>query len=171
MSRRARRNHTSASKAKVALAAVKGDRMLAQLAEQFDLHPDQSASWKAQLEGGAVDVFGPGSGNPAALPAVDAKSLHAKIGELTLENEFLEGALSRRCLLPTASGAFCRPRGSPPSGKKGAFRCADREEACRRGTVESELGLVPPARSAARPNPACLRGTALVGRHSEGGWC
>ena len=87
MSRRARRNHTPAFKAKVALAAVKGDRTLAQLAEQFDIHPNQIASWKAQLEGGAADVFGPGGGNAVALPAIDVKSLHAKIGELTLEND------------------------------------------------------------------------------------
>ena len=100
MSRRARRNHTPAFKAKVALAAVKGDRTLAQLAEQFDIHPNQIASWKAQLEGGAADVFGPGGGSAAAtLPAIDVKSLHAKIGELTLENDFLEGALSKAGLL------------------------------------------------------------------------
>ena len=87
MSRRARRNHTPAFKAKVALAAVKGDRTLAQLAEHFDVHPNQITSWKALLEGGAADVFGPGGGNAAALPVVDVKSLHAKIGELTLEND------------------------------------------------------------------------------------
>jgi transposase len=57
MSRRARRNHTPAFKAKVALAAVKGDRTLAQLAEQFDVHPNQITSWKAQLEGGAVSLI------------------------------------------------------------------------------------------------------------------
>ena len=61
MSRRARRNHTPAFKAKVALAAVKGDRTMAQLAEQFDVHPNQITAWKAQLEGGAADVFGPGA--------------------------------------------------------------------------------------------------------------
>ena len=60
MSRRPRRNHTPAFKSKVALAAVKGDRTLAQLAEQFDVHPNQITSWKAQLESGAADVFGPG---------------------------------------------------------------------------------------------------------------
>ena len=87
MSRRSRRNHSPAFKAKVALAALKGDRTLAQLAEQFDVHPNQIASWKAQLEGGAADVFGLGGGNGAAPPAVDVKSLHAKIGELTLEND------------------------------------------------------------------------------------
>ena len=53
----------------------------------------------ARLEGGAADVFGPGSGNGAAHPAVEVKSLHAKIGELTLENDFLEGALSKAGLL------------------------------------------------------------------------
>jgi transposase len=67
MSRRARRNHTPAFKAKVALAAVKGDRTLVQLAEQFDVHPNQITSWKAQLEGGAADVFGPGHGNATPL--------------------------------------------------------------------------------------------------------
>jgi len=97
MSRRPRRNHTPAFKAKVALAAIKGDRTLAQIAEQFDVHPNQVTSWKAQLEGGAAEVFGPGSG--PAQPAVDVKLLHAKIGELTLENDFLEGALTKAGLL------------------------------------------------------------------------
>ena len=96
MSRRPRRNHTPAFKAKVALAAVKGDRTLAQLAEQFDVHPNQITSWKAQLEEGAADVFGSGG---VVQPAVDVKSLHAKIGELTLENDFLEGALGKAGLL------------------------------------------------------------------------
>ena len=93
MKRRPRRNHTPAFKAKVALAAIKGDRTLAQLAEQFDVHPNQITLWKAQLESGAADVFGPGGGNATAQPAVDVKSLHAKIGELTLE--ILEGALNK----------------------------------------------------------------------------
>ena len=74
MSRRPRRNHTPAFKAKVALAAVKGDRTLSQLAEQFDVHPNQVTSWKAQLEGGAADVFGPGGGNAAAQPAGTTRS-------------------------------------------------------------------------------------------------
>ncbi|WP_334386903.1 IS3 family transposase [Bradyrhizobium sp. AZCC 2262] len=87
MSRRARRNHSAAFKAKVALAAIKGDRTIAQLAEHFDVHPNQITAWKSQLEGNASEVFGPGGGPPAA-PAVDVKSLHAKIGELTLENGF-----------------------------------------------------------------------------------
>ena len=99
MSRRPRRNHAPAFKAKLALAAIKGDRTLAELAEQFDVHPNQITSWKAQLEGGAADIFGPGGGNAAAQPVVDVKSLHAKIGELTLENDFLGGALSKAGLL------------------------------------------------------------------------
>ena len=96
MPRRPRRNHTPTFKAKVAIAALKGDRTLAELAEQFDVHPNQITTWKAQLEGGAAEVFVSGS---AAQPAVDVKSLHAKIGELTLENDFLEGALSKAGLL------------------------------------------------------------------------
>ncbi len=82
----------------MALAAIKGDRTIAQLAEQFDVHPNQITSWKMQLEGGAMDVFGPGGGK-SAEPTIDVKSLHAKIGELTLENDFLEGALSKAGLL------------------------------------------------------------------------
>jgi putative transposase len=87
MSRRPRRNHTPGFKAKVALAAVKGDRTIAQFAEHFDVHPNQITTWKSQLESGASEIFG--SGSPAlAPPAVDVKSLHAKIGELTLESDF-----------------------------------------------------------------------------------
>ena len=97
MQRRPRRNHTPAFKAKVALAAIKGDRTLAQLAEQFDVHANQITAWKAQLESGAAEVFGPGG--QAVVPAIDVKSLHAKIGELTLENDFLEGALTKAGLL------------------------------------------------------------------------
>jgi transposase-like protein len=85
--RRPRRNHTPAFKAQVALAAIKGDRTLAQLAEQFDVHPNQITAWKAQLESSAAHVFGPGGANGTASPAVDVKALHAKIGELTLEND------------------------------------------------------------------------------------
>ena len=96
MSRRPRRNHSPAFKAKVALAAIKGEKTLADLAQQFDVHPNQITQWKAQLLEGAVGVFGSG---PRTEPAVDLKSLHAKIGELTLENDFLEGALSKAGLL------------------------------------------------------------------------
>jgi transposase len=86
MSRRPRRNHSPAFKAKVALAAIKGDRTITQLAEHFDVHPNQVTTWKAQLEGAASEVFGAGGTAPAE-PAIDVKSLHAKIGELTLEND------------------------------------------------------------------------------------
>ena len=94
MIRRPRRNHSPAFKAKVALAAVKGDRTIAQLAEHFDVHPNQITIWKSQLETSASKIFGPGGGTPAT-PVVDVKSLHAKIGELTLENDFLEQALTK----------------------------------------------------------------------------
>lgn len=97
MSRRPRRNHSPDFKAKVALAAVKGDRTLAELAKKFDVHPNQIAQWKDQLLAGAASAFG-AEGRPAE-PPVDVKALHAKIGELTLENDFLEGALSKAGLL------------------------------------------------------------------------
>jgi transposase len=97
MIRRPRLNHTPAFKAKVALAAVKGEMTLADLAQQFDVHPNQITQWKAQLLEGAAGVFGLAAG--PVTPTVDVKSLHAKIGELTLENDFLEGALSKAGLL------------------------------------------------------------------------
>jgi transposase len=99
MNRRPRRNHTPAFKAKVALAAVKGELTLAELAQQFDVHPNQVTQWKAQLLEGAAGLFGSAAGAGPTAAAVDLKSLHAKIGELTLENDFLEGALSKAGLL------------------------------------------------------------------------
>ncbi|HEX6826164.1 MAG TPA: IS3 family transposase [Nitrospiraceae bacterium] len=91
MSKRPRRNHTPGFKAKVALAAIKGDRTLVQLSEHFDVHVNQITTWKAQLEGSAAEVFGTGGSSPTE-PVVDVKSLHAKIGELTLENGFFRGS-------------------------------------------------------------------------------
>ena len=77
MSRRPRRNHTPAFKAKVALAAIKGDRTLAQPAEQFDVHPNQITSWKTPLEGEMSMFSIPASATERAHPAIDVKSLHA----------------------------------------------------------------------------------------------
>ena len=94
MTKRTRRTHSPAFKAKVALAAVKGEKTLADLAQQFDVHPNQITVWKAQLVSSATEVFGGAAAGPAA-PAVDVKVLHAKIGELTLENDFLSGALGK----------------------------------------------------------------------------
>ena len=97
MSRRSRRNHTPTFKAKVALAAVRGDKTLAELAKQFDVHPNQITDWKNQLLERAAGVFGE---TPAkGAPPVDLKALHAKIGQLALENDFLEGALIKAGML------------------------------------------------------------------------
>jgi transposase len=95
MSKRPRRNHVPAFKAKVALAAIKGEKTLAELAQQFDVHPNQITQWKAQLLEGAAGIFGDEARAEPTARAVDLKSLHAKIGELTLENDFLEGALTK----------------------------------------------------------------------------
>ena len=99
MSRRPRRNHIAAFKAKVALAAIKGEKTLSELAEQFDVHANQITQWKSQLLEGAAGVFGSEAKGEAATATVDVKTLHAKIGELTLENDFLEGALTKAGLL------------------------------------------------------------------------
>lgn len=86
MSRRPRRNHSPAFKAKVALAAIRGEKTLAELAEQFDVHANQITSWRTQLLEGAAEVFG-GDSKAEAPPPIDVKELHAKIGELTLTND------------------------------------------------------------------------------------
>lgn len=99
MTRRPRRNHTPAFKAKVALAAIKGEKTLAELAQQFDVHANQITQWRSQLLEGAADVFGSEGCAEPPVPTVDIKTLHAKIGQLTLENDFLEGALSKVGLL------------------------------------------------------------------------
>ena len=99
MTKRIRRTHSAGFKATVALAAIKGEKTLAELAKLFDVHPGQITAWKAQLQEGAVGVFGAGAAATEAAPAVDLKLLHAKIGELSVEKDFLSGALSKAGLL------------------------------------------------------------------------
>ncbi len=102
MTKRPRRNHNPAFKARVALAAIKGEKTLGELAEQFDVHPNQITTWRSQLLEGAAGVFGADAKADAAPPPIDMKTLHAKIGELTLERDFLSGALGKAGLLPSA---------------------------------------------------------------------
>lgn len=100
MTRRTRRNHSPAFKAKVAVAALKGEKTLTELAQAHDVHPNQVTAWKAQLMEGAAGLFGGTAlATKETAPVVDVKSLHAKIGELTVENDFLAGALGKAGLL------------------------------------------------------------------------
>lgn len=93
--RRTRRSHSAAVKAKVALAALREDKTMAELCKEFELHPTQINEWKRQLLDRAADFFGAGS----APEPVDLAPLHAKIGQLALENDFLESALTKAGLL------------------------------------------------------------------------
>ncbi len=95
MTKRTRRNHAGHFKAKVALTALRGDQTLTEIAQHFEVHPNQVTEWKRQLLERAADVFGAwaSAGQAAAQP--DLKTLHAKIGQLALENDFLSGALSK----------------------------------------------------------------------------
>ena len=81
MSKRPRRNHSPAFKAKVALAAVKGEKTLAKLAQLYDVHPNQITTWRTQLLDGAAGVFGADNATAAPEPAIDVMTLHAKTGE------------------------------------------------------------------------------------------
>jgi len=92
MTRRPRRNHGAAFKARVALEAIKGDQTLSELAERFQVHPNQITQWKKRLIAEADEVFASGK-KRATEPNI--KELHAKIGQLTMENDFLSVALGR----------------------------------------------------------------------------
>jgi transposase len=94
--RRTRRTHSPAFKAQVALAALRDDKTMAELCKEYEVHSSQIVDWKRQLLEGAADVFGAGS---RVLPPVDLAPLHAKIGRLALENDFLERALTKAGLL------------------------------------------------------------------------
>ena len=92
MTKRPRRNHGAVFKAKVALEAVKGEQTLVELAERFQVHPNQITEWKKQLLERASEVFEKGKKSPREP---DVKELHAKIGQLAMENDFLAVALGR----------------------------------------------------------------------------
>lgn len=91
--KRSRRNHTGAFKAKVAVAAIKGDQTVAELAKRFDVHPNSIVQWKSELLGRAGEIFE--SLKAAKDAEADLKELHAKIGQQALEIDFLEHALGR----------------------------------------------------------------------------
>jgi transposase len=92
MTKRPRRNHGAAFKAKVALEAIKGDKTLVELSERFQVHTNQIAEWKKVLLEKAPDIFDKGK---TSQKEPDIKELHAKIGQLAMENDFLSVALGR----------------------------------------------------------------------------
>jgi Transposase. len=92
MSKRSRRNHAASFKAKVALEALKVDQTIVELAERYQVHPNQITDWKKQLLEHAEEIFSKDR-KPDQGPIV--KDLHAKIGQLSMENDFLSSALGR----------------------------------------------------------------------------
>ena len=88
-----RRTHSPALKAKVALAAIQGEKTLAELSEQFQIHPNQIQKWKKQLLTSAREIFEKGSVNSTSDNSATIKELHAKIGQLAVEKDFLSKAL------------------------------------------------------------------------------
>lgn len=96
MARRQRRKHSTLFKSKVALAALKGDKTITELAAQFEVHPNQITDWKRQLQESAAIVFGE---KREKEKEPDIQRMQAKIGQLALENDFLENALIKAGLL------------------------------------------------------------------------
>lgn len=92
MAKRPRRNHTAAFKAKVALEAVKEERTVIEIAEIYDVHPNQVTQWKKQLLERASEAFEKERA-PEEGPSV--RELNAKIGQLVMENDFLASALGK----------------------------------------------------------------------------
>ena len=94
--KRRRQKHNAAFKAKVALAAIKGDRTVAELASAFGVHPNQIYNWKKQLLDGAASVF-EGGGSAAEGTATEAQVdvLYRQIGQLKVENDFLARKLGK----------------------------------------------------------------------------
>ena len=94
MTKRKRRNHSPSFKAKVAMAAVRGDKTLAELAQQYDVHPNQIQDWKKRLMSGAEQLFENGV-HKVQDSEQKVKELHEKIGELTMDRDFLVRALGQ----------------------------------------------------------------------------
>ena len=87
-----RRNFTDQFKAKVALEALRGDKTIQEIAAKHRVHPNQVSTWKRQAVEGMADVFARGGKSEGPTEA-DVKKLHAKIGRLTVENDFLAQGL------------------------------------------------------------------------------
>jgi transposase-like protein len=96
--KKSRRNHSPAFKARVALAALAGDKTVAEVAQHYQVHPNQVSTWKTQLVERAAQVFGADAIEPPELSPI-VKELHAKIGQLAVENDFLSGALGKAGML------------------------------------------------------------------------
>ncbi len=94
MTKRTRRNHSPSFKAKVTMAAVRGDKTLAELSQQYDVRPNQIVDWKKRLTSGAEELFENGT-HKGEDSEQKVKELHAKIGELTMDRDFLSKALGQ----------------------------------------------------------------------------
>ncbi len=92
--KRTRRNHSAVFKAKVALAELKGDKTLVAWVEPFEVHANPITQWKSQLQERASEVFATAAERSLSA-GPDVKELHAKIGQLAMENDFLATALGR----------------------------------------------------------------------------
>ena len=91
--RKPRRNHSAKFKAQVALEAIRGEKTIAEIAAHHEVHPTQVTSWKNEVLEKLAGIFG--GENCGRDEKERIRELHAKIGELTVERDFLEGALGK----------------------------------------------------------------------------
>lgn len=98
---KARRRFTADFKAKIALEALRGDKTIQEIASTYKVHPNQVSTWKRQAMDGLGEVFAKGVDKAGSDYEAEVHDLHAKIGQLTVERDFLERGLAR---LPSKSG-------------------------------------------------------------------
>ena len=122
--KQSRQKHSAAFKAKVALAALKGDRTVGELASEYGVHPSQIHAWKKALLDGAAGVFENGSDRDDKTSEIQVGELYRQIGQLKVENDFLARRLGKEAGPSVARGSTARIPLCPSAGSATCWRSA-----------------------------------------------